>query len=379
MGHKNLLKQYSPSEVLYHDADHFFQSLNSEIRRSQQTIWMEFYTFEFDSIGKSIIKSLAAAAHRGVDVRLIVDGIGSCSLTSLQIKFIRKLGIKLKIHNPLPWRISGVESHSIVDHFNSLVKINKRNHRKLCLFDHKILYVGSINMSQLHSRRFSGDFSWRDNSIRVTGKPADLVKEVFELSWEGKFLDCRLFGKTLSPRKSSLRINHTEQLRKYFQNDFIYRLKTAKKRIWITTPYFVPDNKILQHLNDAANKGIDVRILIPRKSDMKYFPLINSIFYRLIKGPDVKIYEYLPTVLHAKNTIIDDWVLLGSSNLNSRSHRHDLEIDYAPESQVAKNSIINQFSYDLQQSRPVQLSDIIKRYMVPGIVVPFFRLIRYWL
>ncbi|PIP95931.1 MAG: cardiolipin synthase B [Bdellovibrio sp. CG12_big_fil_rev_8_21_14_0_65_39_13] len=379
MGHKNILRHYSPDEVLYHDADHFFQSLNSEIRRSQKSIWMEFYTFEFDSIGKSIIKNLSTASQRGIDVRLIVDGIGSSSLTTQQIRFIKKLGIKLKVHHPLPWQTSKFASCSISEFFNSIVNINKRNHRKLCLFDQKILYVGSINMSQLHSRRFSGDFSWRDNSIRVSGKPADLVKEVFELSWQGKYSGCRLFGKTLSPRKSSLRINHTKQLRKYFQNDLLYRLKTARKRIWITTPYFVPDNKILQQLNDAANRGIDVRILIPRKSDMRYFPLINSLFFRLIKGSGVKIYEYLPTVLHAKNTIIDDWVLLGSSNLNSRSYRHDLEIDYVPKSQVAKNSIIHQFSYDLQQSRPVELNDIIGRYMVPQIVGPFFKLIRYWL
>lgn len=366
-------------EVIYHDADHFYESIKSEMRRAQKTIDLEFYTFQFDSIGKSIIKVLAKAVKRGIRVRLIVDGIGSSDLTQKQIHFIRSLGILLKVFHPLPWHFSEFKGSFLSKLGKSIAGLNKRNHRKLCLFDHKILYVGSINMSQIHSRRFNGEFSWRDNSIRITGKTAHLVKDVFDQSWFGLHSSCPLFGKTLSPRKAALRINHTRQLRSYFQKDLIYRLNSAKKRIWITTPYFVPNNNILSALNKACDKGIDVRILIPRKSDMKYFPLINSLFYRLLKKKGVQIYEYLPTILHAKNMIIDDWIQLGSSNLNSRSYGHDLEIDYSPETQVAKNSIVNQFLYDLEQSRLVQLNDIIDRYGAPEFMGLVLRLFRYWL
>ncbi|GAH09354.1 unnamed protein product, partial [marine sediment metagenome] len=129
----------------------------------------------------------------------------------------------------------------------------------------------------------------------------------------------------------------------------------CKQRIWITNAYFVPDNVLLKRLRDAANNGIDVRILLPKKSDVMVMPWASSTFYYRLLKSGVKIFEYLPSMLHAKSLIIDNWALIGSSNLNHRSLLHDLEADIMLKSTESIKQLESDFLNDLTQSREVEL------------------------
>src|SRR5207249_2714190 len=104
----------------------------------------------------------------------------------------------------------------------------------------------------------------------------------------------------------------------YYKN-LLRRLSRCEKRVWITNAYFIPDAFLMKKLQDAAKRGIDVRILLPRKSDIAIMPLASSMFYNRLLRSGVRIFEYLPKILHSKILIIDDWMLIGSSNLNHRS------------------------------------------------------------
>lgn len=351
-------------ETVYHEADHFFQSLISEIRRSKKSILMHYYILDFDKIGKNVIKHLHKAVKRGVKVDLTIDGIGSSKITKKHENLIKSYGIELKIHNPLPWK-----SNCFINSIKNFKNINKRDHRKICIIDNEVMFIGSINLSQMHSRRFLGDQSWRDSAIRIHGK---IVSETYQALTS-------TIQQTNCVARGSVRINNFDGMRERNLSNLIERIKRAEERIWITTPYFVPNNDILNSLNDAADRGVEVIILIPRKSDMRYFPLINSIFYRVLSSSNIKIFEYTKSILHAKVMIIDDWVLLGSSNLNSRSLFHDQELDYSPIQKESKSSILQQFHYDLYHSREVVSHDIMNRYVAYKLLSYFFKLIKNWL
>ena len=131
----------------------------------------------------------------------------------------------------------------------------------------------------------------------------------------------------------------------------------AKERIWLTHAYFLPDNFLLKTLKMAAARGVDVKILLPKKSDVFIMPWASETFYRSLIESGVEIYEYLPSVLHAKILIIDDWVSIGSSNLNHRSLLHDLEVDVSLQTQQAKAQVCEQFCEDIKKSDQVSLCD----------------------
>jgi cardiolipin synthase len=130
----------------------------------------------------------------------------------------------------------------------------------------------------------------------------------------------------------------------------------AKNRIWLMSPYFVPDYSTLKALRLAAWSGVDVRILLPQKNDIFMMKLANRVFYSYLLRSGVKVFEYCPTTLHAKVLAIDDWIVLGSSNRNHRSLIRDLEIDIVLTHEESYRSVEKQFRIDLAQSEEIFLS-----------------------
>jgi cardiolipin synthase len=343
-------------EVLFHDADPFFKSLISALERAQKNVHYESYIFEKDTLGKLIIRHLLRAAKRGVKVSLVIDGIGSSSFKAKDIIWFRNRGIDLHIYNPLPSQVIYVRpvqfSFSL---FKSLWFINKRNHRKMCLIDKKHFFAGSFNTSMIHSRYFSGRNAWRDSGVRLT------------------------FSHKNGLSRSRVRLNHTKRLRLYYYRELLRRIDQAQGRIWITNPYFVPPLKLSNALIKARQRGVDVRLIIPERCDLLAFPLINALYYKRLVKCGVRVHAFRPRVLHAKTMLIDDWAILGSTNLNSRSRLHDLEVDVALKSQHAINSLEYQFITDLSHTKTIGHHDIIRRYGRALPTFPFWKLVSYWL
>lgn len=363
--------------------DAYFTLLLTDIKSAKQSIDIEMYIFNDDAAGKILSDALCEAANRGVKIRVMVDGVGTLDWGNETTKKMEKCGILTKVYHPVPWILSHwhYEAHapnSVISKFVHLLKkVNSRNHRKCCVIDNRIVYVGSANITEhlLHDQ--DKNEIWRETSVRITGVKTDLLLYSFEKAWRGLG-----FKKMPKPDLASInrdaifRLNYTRKARRVYYANLLENISYAKKRVWVTNSYFVPESRLLKKLIAASRRGIDVRILLPNLSDVFIESLASKTFYSILLKNKVTIYEYLPSILHAKSLMIDDWYLVGSSNLNYRSLRHDLEIDVNIQSVEAKLQLENQFEVDVKNSRKMNIEDVkaqpVYLYLL-GRVILFFR------
>jgi len=350
-----------PSETLFFTGSGHFSSLLADIARATHSIALETYLFKKDHLGIRITKALCQAAKRGVSVRVMVDGAGSPYWSTHTARTLEKAGVKTKVFHPFPWQLwnwsrSVVKVPLVVKWLYFLLKVNFRNHRKVCIIDERIAYIGSFNIAKCHLEREAGGDGWRDTSVRLCNAQCHDLIQAFDAAWEHRTIKERLRDVFRSVRKEPrIRLNYTRHRRRILYKHLLRRMSRCRKRIWITNAYFVPDNFLLKRLREAARQGIDVRILLPNKSDVTMMPWASSTFYYNLLCAGVRIFEYLPSMLHAKTLILDDWALVGSSNLNHRSLLHDLEADISLHHADTKQDLIKRFLNDLDYSREISL------------------------
>jgi cardiolipin synthase len=312
-------------EKLYTIQDDYFRDLIQCIKNSRHFVAMETYIFEKGILADRIAEALCAASDRGVQIRLLIDGIGSPGFISEYEKIFRKHHVQVRYYRILPWifrHLPGEPQFFLMRFFYRLARLNKGNHRKMCLIDKTWLWVGSANISDVHLREVYGDKAWRDLGVCVQGEDIVVAQRAFDQAFlRGRALKLKLqFPRLITMSQTFLqrRNRRAEQLR---------RLYHAKHRIWIETPYFVPLARVIRRLRKKANEGVDVRILVPLESDVWVIPWISYTYLRLLAAHGVKVFEYKPGFVHQKLYLIDDWICLGSTNLNHRSALHDLELD----------------------------------------------------
>ena len=357
-------------EVLYFNGDSYFRDLGTALNSATHRVDLEFYIFNLDPLGLRILDLLVHAANGGVDVRVLIDAFGSPAWTQDDIKIHSARGVQVRVYNAIK-----------LDSFlSTLQKLNKRNHRKTCIIDGRIAYLGSMNMSAVHLTEFHGEKAWRDTGVRIFGPAVAILQMSFEQAWNPhkSSMYYWLLWKMRKLLPNILQINSTSFLRLKYHQTLIQKIKTARGRIWITNAYFVPDARVTSALKHSDEKNhVDVRILIPRKSDILFMTWVGHIFYRSLLNSGVRIFEYLPSVLHAKTLIVDDWAIVGTSNFDRRSFFHDLEADVVLNSLQAKSALADQFELDLKSSQEIFISDI-GRFWLQNIFGIFF-IFRYWL
>jgi len=368
-------KRTVSEKVLLDDA--YYESLITDIKRATRSIELESYIFADDEIGREIASVLSAAARRGVRVRILVDGMGTPSWGGELRQGMEKACVQTRVYHPLPWTIK----HLIYTRPKTPMRlklmhlfnvINKRNHRKMCMIDDKAAYIGSANISNVHLRKEKGGGGWRDTTIKIEGVDTRQLKFAFEKAWN-HFPIYERAKKTFEkvPKNPRFRLNYLRRQRRILYKDMLNRIFESRKRVWITNAYFIPDAILLKNLIDASERGVDVKIILPEKSDVIIYPLISRYFYSKLLKAGIAIYEYKENMLHAKIIMIDDWYLVGSSNLNYRSSRHDLELDVRISTAEAKEKLEKQFEIDLRQSRKIALEYIRK--------IPWYKKFTAWL
>lgn len=349
------------SEQIFADGKSHFTALLQDIDQAKHSIDLETYLFHNDRLGQRVANALISAAERGVIVRVMVDGCGSPYWTTSFARKLEKAGAKTKVFHPFPWQLwnwsrSVVKLPLVLKWIYFLLKANFRNHRKVCIIDKKIAYIGSFNISICHLDRSEGGDSWRDTSVRLSGVDLSELNKGFDCAWEHRTIKERIRETFKQIRLDpAIRLNYTRHRRRILYKNLLRHISRSKERIWITNAYFVPDNFLLKRLKEAARNGVDVRILLPRKSDVLMMPWASCTFYYSLLKSGVRIFEYLPSMLHAKSLILDDWVLIGSSNLNHRSLLHDLEADIKITTETAKKNVVDYFLNDLQTAKEVSL------------------------
>jgi cardiolipin synthase len=343
-------------ETVFSDGSQYFTSLLQDMATSVTSIDLETYIFNLDFVGLRVLDQLLAAGRRGVRVRLMLDGAGSSDWNSSATEQLRQANVQVKIFRPLPWNIRQWERaqphlHWLTKFQQLLASMSRRNHRKLCLIDGNLAWVGSFNISKEHLPKTQGGKGWRDTAVRLEGFNLDELQHVFNSAW---FDDAvKISRRILSI--SHFRLNHIR--RRKLRRDLLNRISCCQSRLWITNAYFVPDASFLRYLKKAARQGIDVRILLPGTSDVFFIPWATAVYYKNLLKSGVRIFEYTQSVLHAKIMIIDDWITVGSSNLDYRSLFRNLEVDVVLNLPASKDAIREQFLDDLDHSQEIFIQD----------------------
>jgi cardiolipin synthase len=281
------------------------------------------YILDRDAVGARIISALCTAAQRGVEVRVLVDGLGTSRAAIAMARRLRGAGAMLSIFHPL---------------FGLWVRrpsINMRNHRKLLIIDGRIGFTGGINISSRHffSPRKKIE-TVRDIHFRVTGPVLKYMQAVFAEDWyasKGELIDSDGFlsepegrGEALARAVSS---GPDEDLEKIYQL-ILGALRSARDHVLIMTPYFIPDRALIQALSSAVLAGVRVEVLLPEKSD---HPLVQSASMTYIPElieNGVKVLLVPPPFAHSKLMVVDrTWTLIGSANIDPRSFRLNFEFD----------------------------------------------------
>jgi cardiolipin synthase len=349
------------SIAVHHSGDAFFNSLERAIEQAQQFIHIEMYIFAFDRLGQRLLRRLGEAVERGVQVRLIVDGIGSGSWIYHVRKYCEQLRVELKVFHELPWTRwqlgrKGIQRRLSIS--RALQRINNRNHRKVCIVDGNRAFVGSMNVIEYHCESLAGPKVWRDCAVEVVGREVAVLEASFQELWSrrrGALATARRLRRALASG-TLMRLNVRRAQRRENYLDLLVRIVGAQRRILIENAYFVPDGSLLRALRAAAEGGVDVRIVVPAVSDIFFIPWVTSAFHVGLLRAGVRIFEYTGGMMHAKTMLIDEWGLVGSSNLNHRSLFHDLEADVVVASEEASHSLEVQFEQDCSASREITLN-----------------------
>lgn len=346
-------------EQFFDNADGYYKSIFEFFEKARSTIDFEVYIFEKSNIGDQIIDALKAAAQRGVRVRLLVDGFGSSTFSSAYSDKIAGLGVR--IYHPVPWAKS-TSAHKQIEtgwgpgtYFQLIASLNSRDHRKVCIIDSKHAFLGSYNVTDVHLASVSHEKAWRDYGVRVSGQCVELLEFGFKKAWDNSVTeDMKIANlRTSQQLKKYYRyfiLNHSLRSRLAGRHRILSKIRGATQRIWLVTPYFVPALRVIRMLKSAAERGVDVRLMLPLHNDVIFMHSIMKTYYGVLLKSGVKIFEYKPSMLHAKAAIIDDWCALGSMNLNSRSIIHDLEANYVLQTPQEKAKLFKAVEEDFGKS-----------------------------
>lgn len=354
---KALLSEKNKVKILK-NGKQTFGSILYELENAKHHIHIEYYIIANDKIGNQIKEILKRKAKQGVEVRLIYDDVGSWSLKKRYIRSLQKAGIEVNCFMPV--RFPFLTS-----------KINFRNHRKIIVVDGKIGFVGGLNIADYYITGTKKLGPWRDTHLRLEGESVLSLQIVFLIDWyfitkklidgekyfpENKVVDEHLVQITASGPDS----DWASIMQAYF-----VAITTAKNYIYISTPYFIPNESILTALRTTALSGVDVKIILPCKSDsvMVYWSSMSFIQNLLEAG--IKVYFYQAGFPHSKLLMVDDvFSSVGTANLDYRSFDHNFEVNALIYDESVAVELKQNFIEDLNNSKQIFLNEWKKRPIV---------------
>ncbi len=322
---------------LFFEGDELYESMLRSIAAARTSIRLESYIFASDEIGWRFAKALAERASVGVHVRLHLDAAGFFSWHSGKFKsWLRNRGIEIRVFHRWQWRAPW--------------RYNQRNHRKLLVIDDHKLYLGGFNIHRESSRDIVGFSRWRDTHLRQNGTIAKLAGMLFDDFWTGKRRPLPTEKDAVSILVPNFDRNCRQVLKCLYKDSFC----SAQRSIALTTPYFVPDRHTQKHLQAAAKRGIDVRLLVPRKNNHRLVQWASRAAYAKLLNAGVRVYEYLPRMLHAKTAVVDgSWAIVGTANFDYRSLFVNYEINMVTWTPSFCQQLDEQFKIDLEQSEEI--------------------------
>jgi cardiolipin synthase len=336
------------------DGRETFDALFEAIHGARRYLLINFFIVKNDLVGQRFRRALIDKARAGVRVYFLFDEIGSHKLSHRYLRELTDAGVECR-------------SFGVNRHWWSRFQINFRNHRKIVVIDGDEAYLGGLNVGEEYLGRDERFGGWRDTHLRLRGPSVQAVQLVFledwnwaagslppDLGWAGDPEDSDQTAVIL-PTGPADRADSWQLIVAETAN-------TAEKRLWIASPYFVPDPGVLTALQTAALRGVDVRILIPEKADHLTVWLAAFSFYRDVLPYGVRIMRYQTGFLHQKVMLVDDrYAFVGTANLDNRSFRLNFEITALSTDPVFIDQVTRMLERDLENACSAKLSDLDER------------------
>ncbi|MDO4930226.1 MAG: cardiolipin synthase [Bacteroidales bacterium] len=326
-----------------------------EIYAAKETIHIETYIIEDDAVGRLVRDALIDKARAGVMVRLIYDDVGCWDVKNRFFRPMQDNGVDVRAFLPV--------------RFPSLThKVNYRNHRKICIIDNRVGFIGGMNLAMRYvSRRMR---PWRDMHLRIEGGAVADMQRIFLSDWyfvcgakeevpnmhhqqdaaektEVTFSDCLLQIVPANP------VSHYPEI----MYGLTWIIQHARRYIYIETPYFMPTEPVLQALQTAAMSGVDVRLMVPDRPDGFWLRWVNDSYFTSVLQAGIRVYTYQAGFLHSKCAVADDdWCTVGSSNMDFRSFENNFEANAFIYGESVAVVLRDQFLLDLQQCEEVKLN-----------------------
>lgn len=312
---------YGSDIAIYTNGAEKMEALLEEIAKAEHHIHIEYYIFCDDETGNRLKRLLIQKVSEGVAVRVLYDDVGCWNVKNHFFREMKEAGIEvypfLKVYFPI---------------FSS--KVNYRNHRKIVIIDGKTGFIGGMNIADRYIKGLSWG-CWRDNHFKITGKGVHGLQAAFLIDWYS-MSKTFLNDKSYYPPVPVYSEDNIMQIAtsgpvgqwRILLQAAVFAISNAQKYIYIQTPYFLPTESLNQALQTAALGGIDVRLMLPKRSDTRATNMATHSFIDDMVKAGVKIYFYVPGFLHAKLMVCDDQLaVIGSANMDFRSLEHNFEIN----------------------------------------------------
>lgn len=307
------------------DGKQLFHEMIEDIERAKSSVHIEFYAFKNDQIGKQIRDLLVRKALAGVEVRVIYDPFGSLGAFRSFFKSLIDAGGYVE-----PF----LARSAIMD-----FRLNFRDHRKIVVVDGRVGYVGGFNIGDQYLGRSKKFGYWRDTHLRITGSAVFGLQGRFILDWnatasEGLLpadhIEMRYFPLTRVKGDTNMQIvsSGPDSDLQQIKMGYIRLIQSAKKRVWIQSPYLIPDDSVMDAIRIAVMAGVDVRIMIPQMPDHPFVYRATQYYAHELAKDGVKIYYYENGFIHSKTMVVDDRLAsVGSANMDYRSFKLNFEVN----------------------------------------------------
>jgi cardiolipin synthase len=349
------------------NGDQIFPAMLDAIRGARRRISFETYIYESGEIADTFTSALAHAARQGVRVNLVVDAVGGSGIDGDHVRQLEDAGCRVVRFNSLRWY--------------SLEEVNYRTHRKILVVDGDVAFIGGVGIADHWKGNAEDEDHWRDTMIQVVGPAARLLEGVFYENFTEAEAEVVPELDAVSPVRGdegaafivrsspSGGVNDMKRL-------YLLALAAARRRLDITTPYFVPDESSRWSIEDAVRRGVRIRLLVEGdKTDAKPVKYASRRYYEELLKQGVEIYEYQPTMMHAKTLVVDEvWNIVGSSNFDNRSLELNDEVNVAVTSRDLAARLLEDFEHDIQQARRITLEEWRRRSLWSKLLEQFWAL-----
>jgi len=359
----NSLLTYHNQVDIFDDGHQKFQALFEDIRAAKKEINVQYYIIEPDALGEKLRDELIKKSKAGVKVRVLYDAIGSKKMSPTFFKELINCGGKVEVFFPSLLRMVNF-------------RMNNRNHRKLCIIDGNIGYVGGFNVGTEYLGENKKFGYWRDTHLRIEGEAVNHMQARFILDWnqasKHKNLENEGFCFNSENPKETMPIqvvaSGPNSENENLKNMYIKLIMDAKKSVDIQTPYFIPDSSFMDACKIALLSGVDIRIMIPNKPDHLFVHWASWVYVGELVKYGAKILLYDNGFLHVKAIIVDEKVAsVGTMNVDSRSFRLNFEVNVI----LYDESIVRQLKGMFDRDEKVCEELTLERYQKRSLIIKF--------